>query len=88
MPEEDRPDRQPDWDPRFGDREQQLVFIGRHLDCDGLRQRLDACLLAPSLVDAGSAAWVDMSNPFPPLTVEADDEEAPDPEGAQTDGRG
>jgi len=32
------------WDPRYGDRKQELVFIGIDLDADDLRRRLDACL--------------------------------------------
>jgi G3E family GTPase len=74
MDEDDRPDRQLDWDPRYGDREQQLVFIGRDLDADALRARLDACLLDAATAEAGSSAWVGLPNPFPALVVEDDDD--------------
>ena len=40
-----RPDQQPSWHPRYGDRHQALVFIGQHVDEAALRARLDACLL-------------------------------------------
>ncbi len=65
QPEGNRPDQRPGWDPRFGDRAQQLVFIGQNLDQAKLRARLDACLLPPHLVDAGSDVWGDLPNPFP-----------------------
>ena len=32
MPEEQRPDNQPDWHEIFGDRKQLLVFIGQEMD--------------------------------------------------------
>ena len=33
-----------DWDPFYGDRMLKLVFIGQHLDKDGMARKLDACL--------------------------------------------
>ncbi len=68
-PEGHRPDQQPDWHARYGDRNQQLVFIGQHLDEKALRAKLDACLLAPHLAAAESTAWANMPNPFPALSV-------------------
>jgi G3E family GTPase len=73
----ERPDQQEGWHPRYGDREQQLVFIGQNLDEAGLRARLDACLLDAALAEADSAAWEGLPNPFPPLPQDEDDEEAP-----------
>ena len=61
------PDQQPDWDPRFGDRAQQLVFIGQQMDEEAIRSRLDACLLDEGLAAANSQAWGDLPNPFPEL---------------------
>ena len=55
------------WDPRYGDRRQELVFIGIDIDEAGLRARLNACLLAPELARQDSAAWSGLPNPFPPL---------------------
>ena len=65
MPESERPDQDPDWHPRFGDRSQQLVFIGQKMDEEGIRRRLDACLLDAKLAAANSRTWADLPNPFP-----------------------
>jgi len=68
-PEGERPDQRPDWHPRFGDRAQQLVFIGQQMDEAAMRTRLDACLLDKYLADADSNAWTDLQNPFPELAM-------------------
>ena len=77
-PEGERPDESPDWHPRFGDRQQQLVFIGQNMDEAGIRARLDDCLLDPKLVEQKSGTWADLPNPFPPFELEdlEDGEEA------------
>jgi G3E family GTPase len=62
-----RPDELDSWHPRFGDRAQQLVFIGQHMDVDGIRARLDACLLDPELAAQDGEAWAALPNPFPTL---------------------
>ena len=64
-PDDQRPDQQPDWDERFGDRAQQLVFIGQQMDEPALRARLDTCLLDARLAAAESGAWSELPNPFP-----------------------
>ncbi len=64
-----RPDEQPKWDARYGDRVQELVFIGQRMDEADLRARLDACLLDDELAAAGDAAWSELANPFPKLRL-------------------
>ncbi len=64
------PDQSSDWDARYGDRVQQLVFIGQRLDEAKIRSRLDACLLSPELALQDSSAWAELSNPFPQLRLE------------------
>ena len=68
-PEGQQPDQQEDWHPRFGDRAQQLVFIGQNIAEDTIRARLDACLLDTQLAAADSRAWAKLSNPFPQLDM-------------------
>jgi G3E family GTPase len=51
------------WLDPFGDRRQELVFIGAGLDIAGIRARLDAALMP----DTGFTpdAWADLPDPFP-----------------------
>jgi G3E family GTPase len=72
-PEGQRPNEQPTWHERYGDRVQELVFIGTELDEIGLSSKLDACLLAPELAKAGSEAWATLENPFPSLELAEED---------------
>ena len=66
-PEGQGPDQDPNWHPRFGDRSQQLVFIGQKMDEAAMRSRLDSCLLDERLAAADSQAWSALPNPFPDL---------------------
>ncbi|MCG8455886.1 MAG: GTP-binding protein [Holophagales bacterium] len=68
-PEGERPDQQPEWHPRFGDRHQALVFIGQQMDETALRARLDACLLDEGLLSRNSRDWAKLPNPFPELQM-------------------
>lgn len=63
----ERPDQQAGWDERYGDRKQQLVFIGRGMNEVELRKCLDACLLEEKLARDESKTWATLPNPFPPL---------------------
>jgi len=67
-PDGERPDQSPNWHPRYGDRGQQLVFIGQEIDEAVMRTRLNACLLDKKLALADSEAWASLpKNPFPML---------------------
>ncbi|MEM1436101.1 MAG: zinc metallochaperone GTPase ZigA [Pseudomonadota bacterium] len=68
-PDGQRPDQRPEWHPRFGDRAQQLVFIGQQMDEGEMRRRLDACLLDKKIADSDSRAWAKLRNPFPELST-------------------
>jgi G3E family GTPase len=65
-----------DWDPRYGDRKQELVFIGIDLPRDTIESRLKACLLDPDIARQSSAVWIALPDPFPPLPVPSDDDDA------------
>lgn len=51
--------------PRFGDRRQELVFIGPHLDREALRARLKACLVREDELTEDERAWRALPDPFP-----------------------
>lgn len=52
------------WDAHFGDRTQELVFIGSDLDREGLHSALTRCLLSDSEVALGGLAWDNLDDPF------------------------
>jgi G3E family GTPase len=52
------------WDPRFGDREQALAFVGPALDAARLRAELSRCLLNPDEQARGVAAWARLPDPL------------------------
>lgn len=55
---------QPYFDPVWGDRRQELVFIGADpMDETELRRRLDACLVPANRLEP--AAWAGLPDPFP-----------------------
>jgi G3E family GTPase len=56
------------WDEKFGDRRQEIAFIGLHEDLDenALTESLDACLLTASEMRRGREVWQAFEDPFPP----------------------
>ncbi len=63
------------WEEPWGDRRQELVFIGQGLDPDGLRATLDAALLRDDEMEAGPLGWAGLPDPFPEWIVEDEEED-------------
>ncbi|MFZ6649279.1 zinc metallochaperone GTPase ZigA [Undibacterium sp. TJN25] len=49
----------------FGDRRQELVFIGMEMDKEHMSEKLDACLLTDSEMALGEQQWERFNDPFP-----------------------
>ena len=53
------------WSETYGDRYQELVFIGRDMDQAAIEADLNKCQLNATETDRGMAAWRQLSDPFP-----------------------
>jgi G3E family GTPase len=53
----------------YGDRRQELVFIGMNMEEERLRKALNRCLLTPDEFRSGPAYWTQFHDPFPPFSV-------------------
>jgi G3E family GTPase len=58
------------WDSDFGDRQQELVFIGIDMDRTAIEQGLQTALLTPAELAKGAAEWQTYYNPFGNLMEE------------------
>lgn len=65
VPDEERRAILSDWHPEWGDRAQQLVFIGIGLDERIIRERLGAALVTDEEAEAGIARWCTFKDPLP-----------------------
>ena len=54
----------------YGDRHQELVFIGHQIDEARIREALDQCLLTDSEFAQGADAWTEYDDPFPAIAEE------------------
>jgi G3E family GTPase len=53
------------WQEPWGDRRQEIVFIGTDMDEIKIRKSLDACLLTKKEMELGPLAWEKLADPFP-----------------------
>ncbi len=71
-----------EWDPKWGDRRQELVFMGVGMDHEKMTKLLDACLLTDEEMALGPKKWAEFEDPIEMdnLDDSIDDEEC-DEEG-------
>jgi G3E family GTPase len=62
------------WEEPYGDRLNELVFIGRDLNRAAIEKAFAACLLTPQELAGGMAAWRRLPDPFPDWSREDEDE--------------
>jgi G3E family GTPase len=60
---------QDNWDERFGDRMQELVFIGMGMEKERIVQTLNAALLTEDELALGDAHWSKVTDAFPQWTL-------------------
>lgn len=53
------------WAEPFGDKRQELVFIGQGLDKEAMVEALSDCLLSENEMESGQAYWEKLPDPFP-----------------------
>lgn len=58
-----------DWKEPYGDRRQEVVFIGIDMDKEWLTFGLDSCLLTPVEMAGGEKAWAQLEDPFSGLAL-------------------
>jgi len=64
-----------DWDDCFGDRRQEIVFIGHRLDPVALTRTLDAALVDDHEMLDGFPGWRGLEDPFPTWVVVTEEEQ-------------
>lgn len=62
----------------FGDRRQEIVFIGQNLEPEHTRKVLDSCLLDDAEMALGQEGWKQLEDPFPLWFAENEEEERVD----------
>jgi len=53
------------WQEPYGDRINEVVFIGRDMDRKAIEQAFDACRLGPEGIRVGVECWTGLPDPFP-----------------------
>jgi hypothetical protein len=52
------------WEPQYGDRRQEIVFIGMQMDRAAIEAQLDAALLTEGEMEDGPGTWKQLNDPF------------------------
>ncbi|HVK60144.1 MAG TPA: GTP-binding protein [Bdellovibrionales bacterium] len=63
-----------DWVAPFGDRRQEIAFIGVNVDEQEIRERLEECLLTSEEMTNGPDSWFSLPDPLPDWHIESDPE--------------
>lgn len=63
-----------EFDGEYGDRRQEIVFIGQNLEPEQTREILDRCLLDDTEMAAGPDVWKTFDDPFPKWFAEHDED--------------
>ncbi len=58
------------WEPEYGDRRQEIVFIGVDMDQKAIEASLNAALLTAEEMSEGPAAWAKLNDPFAAMFTE------------------
>jgi G3E family GTPase len=62
------------YDGPYGDRRQELVFIGNAMDESAIREILESCLLMDLELVQGPEYWEQLPDPFPAIGMQGDEE--------------
>ena len=62
------------WEHEYGDRRQELVFIGIEMPRQAIEATLDGCLLTDAEMASGASEWVSLDDPLPEWLAPEEDE--------------
>jgi hypothetical protein len=65
-----------EWKEPFGDRRQQIVYIGQNLPKEAMSEELNRCLLTDEEMVRGPEVWRQLPDPFPEWLTQAQAEHA------------